>query len=95
LNVWTQGDPHAIMRQLLRSIDPELPLYQAGTLSEEITRSFWQERLLVALTSCFGGFALLSPPFDCPDFWHISSLADRAKSERASRASSHHPEFRS
>ena len=46
------------MRQLLRSIDPELPLFQVSTLAEEVDQSLWQERLLVALTSCFGAFAL-------------------------------------
>lgn len=61
LHVRSYGDPHAIIepvRQLLRSIDPELPLYQVATLSEEVDQSLWQERLLAALTSCFGGFAL-------------------------------------
>ncbi len=62
LHVRTHGDPHAIIppvRELLKSIDPEVPLYQISTLSEEIDRSLWQERLLVLLTSCFGAFALL------------------------------------
>ncbi len=61
LHVRSRGDPHAIVepvRQLLRSIDPELPLYQVATLSEEVDHSLWQERLLVTLTSCFGAFAL-------------------------------------
>lgn len=62
LHVRSRGDPHAIVkpvRQLLRAMDPELPLYQVATLSEEVDRSLWQERLLVALTSCFAAFALL------------------------------------
>ncbi len=62
LHVRTTGDPRAIIepvRRLLRSLDPEVPLYQVATLSQEIDRSLWQERLLVALTSCFGLFALL------------------------------------
>jgi|HubBroStandDraft_3_1064219.scaffolds.fasta_scaffold05081_2 predicted permease len=62
LHVRNLGDPHAIIepvRQLVRSIDPELPLYQVATLSEEVDHSLWQERLLVTLTSCFGAFALL------------------------------------
>jgi predicted permease len=61
LHVRSSGDPHAIIgpvRQLLRSIDPELPLFQVATLAEEVDQSLWQERLLVALTSCFGAFAL-------------------------------------
>jgi ABC-type antimicrobial peptide transport system permease subunit len=62
LHVRTYSDPHAInqpVRELLKSIDPEVPLYQVATLSEEVDRSLWQERLLVVLTSCFGAFALL------------------------------------
>jgi ABC-type antimicrobial peptide transport system permease subunit len=62
LHVRSHGDPHAIVepvRRLLKSIDPELPLYQVATLSEEVDRSLWQERLVAALTSCFGAFALL------------------------------------
>jgi predicted permease len=61
LHVRSSGDPHAVLqpvRELLRSIDPTLPIYQVGTLSEDIDRSLWQERLLVVLTSCFGVFAL-------------------------------------
>ncbi len=62
LHVRSHGDPHAVIqpvRELLKSIDPEVPLYQVATLSEEVDRSLWQERLLVVLTSCFGIFALL------------------------------------
>jgi predicted permease len=62
LHVRTQGDPRALIqpiRGLLKSIDPEVPLYQAGTLSEEVDQSLWQERVLVSLTTCFGAFALL------------------------------------
>jgi len=61
LHVRSHGDPHTIIepvRQVLRAIDPELPLYQVATVSDEVDESLWQERLLVALTSCFGVFAL-------------------------------------
>jgi predicted lysophospholipase L1 biosynthesis ABC-type transport system permease subunit len=61
LHVLTNGDPHGIiqpMRKLVRSLDPEMPFYQIATLSEEIDRSLWQERLMVALASCFGLFAM-------------------------------------
>jgi predicted permease len=61
LHVRTHGDPHMIIqpvRELLKSIDPEVPLFQVSTLAEEVDRSLWQERLLVLLTSCFGVFAL-------------------------------------
>jgi ABC-type antimicrobial peptide transport system permease subunit len=46
------------MRELLRSIDPEVPFYQVATLSEEVDRSLWQERLLVAIASSFSVFAM-------------------------------------
>ena len=62
LHVRTHGDPRAIvqpMRDLLRSIDPTVPFYQVATLSEEVDRSLWQERLLVALASSFGIFAMM------------------------------------
>ncbi len=61
LHVRTKGDPHAItdsVRHLLNSIDPKVPLYAATTLAEEVDRSLWQERMLAALMSCFGAFAL-------------------------------------
>lgn len=61
LHVRSHGDPHRIIepvRQVLRAIDPELPLYQVAAVSDEVDDSLWQERLLVALTSCFGAFAL-------------------------------------
>ena len=61
LHVRTHGDPRAIiqpMRKLLRSIDSTVPFYQVATLSEEIDRSLWQERLLAALASSFSVFAM-------------------------------------
>ena len=61
LHVRSIGDPHAVLqpvRELVHSIDPTLPIYQVATLSEDIDRSLWQERLLVVLTCCFGVFAL-------------------------------------
>ncbi len=61
LHVRTHGDPQSAiqpLRELLHSIDPELPFFQVATLSEEVERSLWQERFLVALSSSFGIFAL-------------------------------------
>jgi predicted lysophospholipase L1 biosynthesis ABC-type transport system permease subunit len=61
LHVRSSGDPHVIIgpvRQLVRSIDAELPLFQVDTLAEEVDQSLWQERLLVVLTCCFGAFTL-------------------------------------
>jgi putative ABC transport system permease protein len=62
LHVRTEGDPRAILepvRKVLRSIDAQMPFYQTSTLAEEVDRSLWQERLVAALASCFGVFAML------------------------------------
>jgi hypothetical protein len=62
LHVRTFGDPRTIIepvRERVRSIDAQVPVYEVGTLSQEVDRSLWQERLLVSLTSCFGIFSLL------------------------------------
>jgi putative ABC transport system permease protein len=48
--------PEAIispMRALVRSIDPALPVLEAVTMSDEVDRSLWRERLAAALTSAF------------------------------------------
>jgi hypothetical protein len=61
LHVRTHGDPRAEiqpLRDLLHSIDPEVPFFQVATLSEEVERSLWQERFLAALSSSFGIFAM-------------------------------------
>ncbi len=61
LHVRTHGDPRLTiqpMRDLLRSIDPTVPFYQVATISDEVDRSLWQERLMVGLASCFGIFAM-------------------------------------
>jgi predicted permease len=61
LHVRTPGDPSEIiapMQRLLKSIDPTVPFYQIATLTEEVDRSLWAERLLTALTSSFSAFAL-------------------------------------
>ena len=61
LHLRTRGDPQQVLspvRALLQSIDPRVPLYQMATLSGEVDRSLWQERLLAALASGFGLFAM-------------------------------------
>ncbi len=61
LHVRTGGDPRSAMnsvREMIRSIDPEVPVFQAATLEQETERSLWEERLLVAISSFFGAFAL-------------------------------------
>ncbi len=60
LHVRTEERAEAIIapvRKLLRSVDPELPIIEARTLSEEIEASLWQERLLALLSTIFGAVA--------------------------------------
>jgi predicted permease len=49
----------APVREILRALDPELPFIEVRTLRDEVEASLWQERLLAALTTIFGGIAAL------------------------------------
>jgi predicted permease len=60
LHVRTATDPSAIINAVrggLRSLDARLPFYEIHTLQEEVDASLWQERLVAALSSIFGGIA--------------------------------------
>ncbi|MGH9722108.1 MAG: ABC transporter permease [Bryobacteraceae bacterium] len=62
LHVRTLQQPEAMIgpvRNVLRSLDPELPFVEVKTLREEVETSLWQERLLAALSSIFGAIAAL------------------------------------
>jgi len=62
LYVRTSTSPVAIIepiRKLMRSIDPAIPVYDASTLSAEVQRSLWRERLVVALARSFAVFAVV------------------------------------
>jgi ABC-type antimicrobial peptide transport system permease subunit len=62
LHMRTRQRPEALIapvREALRSLDPELPFIEVRTLREEVEASLWQERLLAALSSAFGGIAAL------------------------------------
>lgn len=53
--------PEAVVgpvRSLVRSIDPTLPVLRAVTMSDEIDRSLWRERLAATLTSAFAMLGL-------------------------------------
>jgi putative ABC transport system permease protein len=43
----------------VRSIDPSIPVYDASTLSGEVRRSLWRERLVVGLARSFALFAVV------------------------------------
>jgi ABC-type antimicrobial peptide transport system permease subunit len=58
----THSNPAALItpvRQVLRSLDPELPFVEVTTLREEVETSLWQERLLAWLSTIFSCFAAL------------------------------------
>ena len=58
----THGSPAALIapvREVLRSLDPELPFVEVTTLREEVETSLWQERLLAWLSTIFSCFAAL------------------------------------
>jgi predicted permease len=58
----THGNPAALIapvREVLRSLDPELPFVEVTTLREEVETSLWQERLLAWLSTIFSCFAAL------------------------------------
>ena len=45
------------LRQLVRSIDPKLPLYDVKTLDAQVDQALATERLMAALSTFFGGVA--------------------------------------
>ena len=62
LHLRTYQHPEAVIgsvRDILRSLDPELPFVEVKTLLEEVETSLWQERLLAALSSIFGAIAAM------------------------------------
>jgi len=62
LHLRTSQQPQALMapvRDILRSLDPELPFVEIHTLRQEVESTLWQERLLAWLSSIFGMIAIL------------------------------------
>ena len=62
LQVRTPQRPEAMIapvREVLRSLDPEMPIVEVRTLREEVEASLWQERLLAWLSTIFGAIAAL------------------------------------
>ncbi|HEY1759836.1 MAG TPA: ABC transporter permease [Bryobacteraceae bacterium] len=61
LHVRSRGNPREMIQRvqaLVKSSDPQMPVYEVAALTDDIDRSLWQERLLVALASGFGAFAI-------------------------------------
>jgi predicted permease len=62
LNVRTNIAPESIIksvRNVLKSIDPGMPIFETATLRDEVDRSLWQERLTAVLAICFAAFSVL------------------------------------
>ena len=62
LHLRTRGQPASVIapvREVLRSLDPELPFIEVSTLRAEVETSLWQERLLAWLSTIFSAFAAL------------------------------------
>jgi predicted permease len=49
----------AAIREIIRNVDPALPIYSFRTLDEQVNRSLNTERMLASLSSSFGTLALL------------------------------------
>ncbi len=61
LYVRTYGDPARIIgsvSNVLRKLDPTVPMMEAATLEQEVQNSLWQERLVALLSAFFGVTAL-------------------------------------
>jgi predicted permease len=61
LNVRTFGNPAELIakiREVVRSVDPGLPITDSSTVAELVSNSLSQQRLIARLTSIFGGLAL-------------------------------------
>lgn len=62
LHLRTSPRPESVvapLRELLRSLDPEMPVIEERTLRQEVDGSLWQERLLAVLSTIFGAIAAL------------------------------------
>lgn len=61
LDVRAAADPASLtqqVRQVLLSVDPDLPIGDISTLSERVSSDLGQQRLVERLTTIFGGLAL-------------------------------------
>ena len=49
----------AAVKALVAELDPSLPVYNVGELENTIATSLWQQRMMAALITLFGGLALM------------------------------------
>jgi predicted permease len=62
IQIRTVGDPVLLasqIRQIVRNVNPNLPVMQVTTLHDQVDRSLVEERLVAILSSAFGSLALL------------------------------------
>jgi predicted permease len=62
LHLRTPERPEAMIapvREIVHSLDPEMPIIEVRTLREEVEATLWQERLLALLGTIFGAIAAL------------------------------------
>jgi predicted permease len=62
LHLRTRERPEAMIapvREIVHSLDPEMPIIEVRTLREEVEATLWQERLLALLGTIFGAIAAL------------------------------------
>lgn len=62
LHLRTRQQPETMIapvREIVRSLDPGLPIIEVRTLRDEVEASLWQERLLASLSTIFGAIAVL------------------------------------
>jgi predicted permease len=62
LHLRTPERPEAMIapvREIVRLLDPEMPIIEVRTLREELEATLWQERLLALLGAIFGSIAAL------------------------------------
>jgi predicted permease len=62
LHIRTATRPEEIIapvREMIRALDPQLPIIETHTLAEEVESTLWSERLVAALASIFGLLAAI------------------------------------
>ena len=58
----TLADPFSLVapvRELVRQLDPDVPLYQIQTLEQQVSRSLWRQRLQGQVLGIFAALALV------------------------------------
>jgi predicted permease len=61
-HVRTPGDPLALVaaaRTIVRDVDPQVAMFEVGSMSSQVADSIWQDRLLARLTTSFSVLALI------------------------------------